>query len=145
MLGLCVKLGIPCQKWRAYVVMKVIQQRGLFKTLLNDWSGAFFAKVINGFQPLTVFEKRHHLIYLTGFQIWLYSSTKLPTYLLIQIQLCKFNKMVDKIKQVCIIMLCLRFEIISESFKLRKKFKLRHRNVNYPLNSLFFQTSMVWA
>ena len=36
-------------------------------------------------------------------------------------------------------MLCLRFEILSESFNLRKKFRLRYRNVNYPLNSLFFK------
>ena len=33
-------------------------------------------------------------------------------------------------------MLCLRFEILSESFNLRKKFKLRHRNVNYPCYEL---------
>ena len=33
-------------------------------------------------------------------------------------------------------MLCLRFEILSEGFNLRKKFKLRYRNVNYPCYEL---------
>ena len=48
--------------------------RDVFRTQVNIYNGAFFAKIVNGFQLLTIFAKNLHHWCLTGFSIYLYQS-----------------------------------------------------------------------
>ena len=46
----------------------------VFRIQVNIYNGAFFAKIVNGFQLLTIFAKNLHHWCLTGFSIYFYQS-----------------------------------------------------------------------
>ena len=45
----------------------MMSYRGVFRNQSNIYDGVFFAKIVNGFKPLTIFAKKLHHRCLTGF------------------------------------------------------------------------------